>query len=77
MKVGDTPGTIVADISQLEGQVPTAVKYAWGSTNCCAWRVAAPHHTTEKAIVTQKISVELVINSNHHANHIRVDLQVT
>lgn len=35
MAVGSTPGTITADISQLGGQVPTAVKYAWGSTNCC------------------------------------------
>ena len=30
-------GTITADIdiSQLDGEVPTAVKYASGNTNCC------------------------------------------
>ena len=35
MSVGTAPGTITADISQLDGQVPTAVRYAWGFTNCC------------------------------------------
>ena len=35
MSVGTAPGTITADISQLDGQVPTAVRYAFGDTNCC------------------------------------------
>lgn len=26
---------ITADITQLDGQVPTAVRYAWGDTDCC------------------------------------------
>ena len=35
MAVGSSPGIITADISQLDGQIPTAVKYAFGNTNCC------------------------------------------
>lgn len=37
MQVGaGAPGTLTVDLSPLAGQVPTAVKYAWGGTNCCA-----------------------------------------
>ena len=32
---GSAAGTITADITQLDGQVPTAVKYAFGNPNCC------------------------------------------
>ena len=40
MSRGSTPGTLTVDLSPLEGQILTAVKYAWGGTNCCKCRMA-------------------------------------
>eukprot|EP01052_Picozoa_sp_SAG31_P017615 SAG31_NODE_1213_length_9359_cov_4.298164_10_plen_97_part_00 len=40
MSPGSTPGTLTVDLSPLEGQIPTAVKYAWGGTNCCKCKMA-------------------------------------
>ena len=35
MHLGQTPGTVVVDLSSLGGEVPTAVRHAWGETDCC------------------------------------------
>eukprot|EP00039_Didymoeca_costata_P020170 m.340304 g.340304 ORF g.340304 m.340304 type:complete len:677 (+) comp19230_c0_seq1:26-2056(+) len=35
IKAGPSPNTIVADLTPLAGKVPTAVRYAWGTVDCC------------------------------------------
>jgi hypothetical protein len=36
----DPRAQVAADLASLGGQIPTAVKYAWGGTNCCACGMA-------------------------------------